>query len=108
MPDEPPWPQENRDLLCGNWKEYGIETKTETRPVTRSETTVLGFPLARLVVLISCVTGAVLDVILGLYQGKKTGQHAFLRQIMKALSGEVRIADCYYSPYFLISCSWRT
>ena len=65
MPDEPPWPQENRDLLYGNWETYGIETKTEKHPVTKSETTVLGFPLARLVVLISCATGGSLGCYLG-------------------------------------------
>ena len=73
-------------------------------PQPASQKPGLGFPLARLVVLISYASGAVLDVALGPNKGKKTGEHALLRQIMKALKpGDVLIADCYYSSYFLIA-----
>ncbi len=64
----------------------------------------LGFPLARLVVLISFATGGVLDVALGPNKGKKTGEHGLLRQILNALkSGDILVADCYYCSYFLIA-----
>ncbi|MBF0433886.1 MAG: transposase [Magnetococcales bacterium] len=64
----------------------------------------LGFPLARLVILIFYATGAVLDMAMGSNKGKKTGEHALLRQILHTLkSGDVLIADCYYSSYFLIA-----
>jgi hypothetical protein len=42
----------------------------------------VGFPIARLVGVISLSCGAVLDVAIGPYQGKQTGEHALLRQIL--------------------------
>jgi hypothetical protein len=42
----------------------------------------VGFPLARIVAVISCATGAVLDLAIGPYSGKETGEHALLRQLM--------------------------
>ena len=42
----------------------------------------VGFPIARAVAVISCVTGAVLDLAIGPYAGKETGEHALLREIM--------------------------
>ena len=73
-------------------------------PQPESQKPGLGFPLARIVVLISLFTGAVIDFAIGAYQGKKTGEHALLRQIIGSLSsGDVLIADHYYCSYFLIA-----
>jgi IS4 transposase len=64
----------------------------------------VGFPIARLVAVISCVNGAVLDLALGPYSGKKTGEHALLRQIMDVFKeGDVALGDCYYASYFLMA-----
>ncbi|MBF0140905.1 MAG: hypothetical protein HQL74_11580 [Magnetococcales bacterium] len=86
------------------------ENQTEF-PQPASQEPGLGFPLTRLVVLISYAPGAVLDMAMGSDKGKKTGEHALLRQILHTLkSGDVLIADCYYyssssssSSYFLIA-----
>jgi hypothetical protein len=64
----------------------------------------VGFPIARIVAVISCVTGAVLDIAIGPYSGKETGEHALLRQIIDAFKkGDVALGDCYYASYFLIA-----
>lgn len=64
----------------------------------------VGFPIARIVSVISCVTGAVLDLAIGPYSGKKTGEHALLRQIMDVFKkGDVALGDCYYASYFLMA-----
>lgn len=64
----------------------------------------VGFPIARIVAVISCVTGAVLDFAIGSYAGKETGEHALLRQIIDAFKpGDVALGDCYYASYFLIA-----
>lgn len=64
----------------------------------------VGFPIARIVTVISCVTGAVLDLAIGPYSGKKTGEHALLRQIMDNFKkGDVALGDCYYASYFLMA-----
>jgi hypothetical protein len=64
----------------------------------------VGFPIARIVTVISCATGAVLDLAVGPYSGKETGEHALLRQLMHAFKkGDVVLGDCYYASFFLIA-----
>ena len=76
----------------------------EKYPQPASQKPGLGFPLARLVVLISLATGGVLDVAVGPNKGKKTGEHALLRQIMEVFkTGDILIADRYYCSYFLLA-----
>lgn len=64
----------------------------------------VGFPIARLVAIISCATGSVLDLALGPYQGKGTGEHGLLRELMHNFQpGDVALGDCYYCTFFLIA-----
>ncbi len=73
-------------------------------PQPDSQKVGVGFPIARIVAVISCVTGAVLDLAVGPYSGKETGEHALLRQIIDAFEkGDVALGDCYYASYFLIA-----
>lgn len=63
-----------------------------------------GFPLARLVGVISLAHGAVLDVAMAAYQGKGTGEHALFRRLIDCfVAGDVMLADGYYCSYFLIA-----
>ncbi len=63
-----------------------------------------GFPIARIVTVISGITGAVQDLAIGPYSGKETGEHALLRQIINAFKkGDVALGDCYYASYFLMA-----
>jgi len=64
----------------------------------------LGFPLLRLVGLISLSCGAVLDVAMGPYQGKQTGETALLRQLLDHLkTGDILLADAIFSNYWTIA-----
>jgi len=64
----------------------------------------VGFPLARLVAVISLAHGAVLDAAMGSYQGKGTGEHSLFRQLQSCFDeGDVMLADSYYCSYFLIA-----
>jgi hypothetical protein len=64
----------------------------------------LGFPIARMVVLISLATGAVLDYSLGAYQGKGTGETSLLSQLFGSLSiGDLLMADRYYCTFAIIA-----
>ncbi len=64
----------------------------------------VGFPIARLVAIISCATGAVLDLALGPYHGKGTGEHALLRELMHNFeAGDVALGDSYYCTFFLFA-----
>jgi hypothetical protein len=64
----------------------------------------LGFPIARLVVLICLGSGAVLDTAMKLYNGKETGEHALFRRLLGTLElGDVVLANRYYGSYWLIA-----
>jgi Transposase DDE domain len=59
-----------------------------------------GFPIARIVVLISLATGCVLDAALGAGKGKLTGEMALIRTLHGRLKrGDVVLADSYYSSF---------
>jgi len=63
-----------------------------------------GFPLARLVSVMSLANGAVLDMALGPYQGKGTGEYGLFRELLDCfVAGDVMLADSYYCSYFLIA-----
>src|SRR5213078_2469168 len=62
----------------------------------------IGFPLARLAVLLSLATGACHDLAIAPYAGKGTGETTLLRQMYDALSpGDVVVADALFDDYFL-------
>ncbi len=64
----------------------------------------VGFPIARLVGVISLANGAVLDVGMGPYKGKGTGEYALFRELLKCfVKGDIMLADSYYCSYFLIA-----
>jgi hypothetical protein len=64
----------------------------------------LGFPILRLVGLMSLSCGAVLDMATGPYHGKRTGETALLRQVLGSLrSGDILLADAIFSNYWTIA-----
>jgi IS4 transposase len=63
-----------------------------------------GFPLARMVVLMSLSTGTVIDYAMAAHKGKMTGEHALFRSISHHIdSNTILLADAYYPSYFMIS-----
>jgi Transposase DDE domain len=64
----------------------------------------LGFPLVRLVAVMSLNCAAVLDVATGPYQGKQTGETALFRTLLDSVEeGDVLLADRYYASYWMIA-----
>lgn len=64
----------------------------------------LGFPMARLVALISLECGAVLDWAMGPCKGKRTGEDALFRQLYRSLRrGDIVLVDCYHCSYFTVA-----
>jgi hypothetical protein len=67
----------------------------------------LGFPLARVAVLLSLATGACHDLAIAAYAGKGTGETTLLRQMYGTLApGDVVLADALFDDYF-IACELR-
>ena len=67
----------------------------------------IGFPLARITVLLSLATGACYDLAIAPYAGKGTGETTLLRQMYASLQpGDVVVADALFDNYFL-ACELR-
>jgi hypothetical protein len=67
----------------------------------------LGFPLARVVVLLSLASGACHDLAIAPYAGKGTGETTLVRGLYDTLApGDVVLADALFDNYF-IACELR-
>lgn len=74
-----------------NQKEY---------PQSKSQKVGLGFPIARLVALVSLATGVVRDLAIGPYQGKETGETALFRTLWDGLErGEIALGDRLFCSF---------
>jgi len=72
------------------------------QPVSQAEG--IGFPLARILVVICLSTGAVWDAAMGRFEGQGSSELGLLRSLDAAFSaGDVMLADAYYCNYFLIA-----
>ena len=73
-------------------------------PHPRTQKKGVGLPIARSVVILSLATAMVMDVVLGPYKGKETGESALLRQMMNSLlAGDVVVFDRYYCSFMMIA-----
>jgi Transposase DDE domain len=73
-------------------------------PQPRSQKPGLGFPIARFVAIICLATGAVLDVAIGPYKGKRTGETSLLRSLLgRLIKGAILLGDRYFASYFGIA-----
>jgi hypothetical protein len=73
-------------------------------PQPRTQKPGLGFPIARMVVLLALATAVLTGAALGPYVGKNQGEPALLRTLLERLrAGDVLLADRYYCSYWLIA-----
>jgi len=64
----------------------------------------LGFPIIRMVVLLSLATAMLSGMALAPYQGKGTGELALLRRLLDRFKqGDILLADSLYCTYFMIA-----
>jgi hypothetical protein len=73
-------------------------------PQARTQKPGLGFPLARIVAIISLATGAVRDLAIGPYKGKETGETSLFRTLLQRLkAGEIVLGDRVFASFFGIT-----
>lgn len=73
-------------------------------PQQTSQAPGVGFPIARLVALLSYHSGAVCEIAMAPYAGKETGETALLRQLFHQLhAGEIVVGDRYFSNWWTIA-----
>lgn len=73
-------------------------------PHPRTQQPGVGLPIARAVVILSLATACALDLALGPYQGKETGETALLRKLLASFQpGDIGVADRYYCSFLTIA-----
>lgn len=73
-------------------------------PQARTQKPGLGFPILRVVVLLSLASAALCGLAIGPYKGKETGEPALLRELLDRFQrGDVFLGDCAYCSYFLLA-----
>src|SRR5476649_2737305 len=101
------------------WKVFGrplkgVDGSTAIMPDTKENQEIfpqqtgqkkgIGFPIARIVVVMSLTVGTVLDYAIGPFKGKGTGESALLRSIFNCIKpGDILLGDRYYSSFFIIA-----
>jgi Transposase DDE domain len=104
------WKWNGRDVFITDGSHVSMPDTPENQAVYPQPPTQqpgLGFPLARVVVLLSLATGACHDLAIAPYEGKGTGETTLLRAMYDALRpGDVVLADSLFDNYFLI-CELR-
>jgi hypothetical protein len=73
-------------------------------PQSKAQEVGLGFPLVRMVAIISLATGVARDLAMGPYAGKETGETALFRTLWDRLeAGEIALGDRYFASFFGIA-----
>lgn len=73
-------------------------------PQSRSQKPGVGFPIIRLVALLTLATATVTGAAFGPYRGKETGETALLRTLFAQLRrGDLVVADRYYCSYWMLA-----
>jgi hypothetical protein len=108
LPEE--WKWNGRNVFIADGSHVSMPD-TEANQAAYPQPTVqqdgIGFPLARLTVLLSLATGACHDLAIAPYAGKGTGETTLLRQLYDSLSaGDVVLADALFDNYYL-ACELR-
>jgi hypothetical protein len=76
----------------------------EAWPQAHTQKPGVGFPILRMVVLLSLATAALCGLAIGPYKGKQTGEPALLRELRDRFqAGDVFLGDCGYCSYFLLA-----
>ena len=101
------------------WKIYGREVKAfdgttvkmadtkanqERFPQHSNQSTGTGFPIARLLVIISLTVGSVIDYAVEAYKGKGTGEQSLLRRVFSSINeNDIVLGDRYFPSFFVLA-----
>ena len=84
-------------------------SKNQARyPQSTAQKPGVGLPIARVVGILSLATACVMNLALGPYQGKETGEPALLRMLLRSfVPGDIAVADRYYCSFMMIALLLR-
>jgi len=108
-PDDWLWHGRHVKLVDGTTVSMPDTTENqEAFPQPSGQAPGLGFPIARMVVLMSLATAMLGGMALGPYAGKETGETALFRRLFDQLDpGDVVLADRYFCSYFMMAMLMR-
>ena len=73
-------------------------------PQAKTQQKGVGLPIARAAAILSLATACVMDLAVGPYAGKETGETALLRELLGAfVSGDVAVVDRFYCSFMMIA-----
>ncbi len=99
------WRSHNVKLVDGTTASMADTKANQERfPQHGKQAEGVGFPLVRIVVVMSLAVGTIIDYAVDAYKGKGTGEHSLFRRIMDCINPkDVLLGDCYYPCFFLLS-----
>src|SRR5262249_53527707 len=104
------WKWNGRNVFIADGSHVSMPDPAQNQasyPQSQGQRPGIGFPLARLMVLLSLATGACHDLAMAPYAGKGTGEKTLIRQMYDNLQpGDVILADALFDDYF-IACELR-
>ena len=105
LPEEWLWKGRHVKLIDGTTVTMpDTEANQEAFPQQSCQKEGLGFPIARMVVVLSLATAMVSGMAMGPFQGKETGELARLRELLDRFeAGDIALADKLYCAYFMIA-----
>jgi hypothetical protein len=99
------WKWNGRNVFIADGSHVSMPDTQENQaayPQPQAQRPGIGFPLARLAVLLSLATGACHGMAMAPYAGKGTGEKTLLRQLYDSLGpGDVVLADALFDDYFI-------
>jgi hypothetical protein len=105
VPDECLWHRRHVKLVDGTSATAAdTEENQEVFPQQSCQKEGLGFPIARLLVLLSLATGMLQGMAMGPFQGKETGELALLRELLDLFDpDDIALVDKLFCSYFMIA-----
>jgi hypothetical protein len=101
------WRWQGRRVLLADGAECTMPDTAANQteyPQPNSQKEGLGFPMIRLVVLLTFATAGLVGCAMGPHQGKETGETALLRTLLEQVRrGDVVVADRYYCSYWMVA-----
>jgi hypothetical protein len=100
-PSEWRWKGRSVKIVDGSTAEMSDTPENQAEyPQSSTQKPGLGFPMLRMVVILSLAVGTVLECALGPCRGKKTGAQSLFRQIQHVLDpGDILLGDRLYDAY---------
>ncbi len=100
----PEWRWRGRRVLLADGSTARMPDSADNRhayPPPAGPRHAVAFPILRFLVVLCLTTGALLDLALGPYQGKQTGENSLFRTLWDLLrAGEVVLGDRHFCSYF--------